>query len=180
MSTRRSHYEIAFERYLDLRGTPYVPVEDVRTRFRSATAAKSFDYIVYPPVGRPCLVDVKGRKTTRLGPDGDCRQKNWVTRADVHDLLIWQDIFGDDFLGVFAFGYWLAAPQPRGPHDVGLDADDCFVLAGRRYSFWLAPVEEYAHHQKPLSRSWDTVSIPKAVFLRITRKLEQCWTPAPC
>ncbi len=174
MSTRRSHYEIAFEKYLDRRGTPYVAVEDVRHHVKTRLGAKAFDYIVYPPTGPACLVDVKGRKVVRAGLDGDCRHKNWVTRADVRDMQAWQKVFGPDFTAVFAFGYWISGGA------TGLFDQDAFALAGRRYSFWLAPVNEYALHSKQLSKSWDTVSIPKEVFLRISRKLEQCWEAAPC
>lgn len=177
MNVRRSHYEIAFERYLDLRGTPYVSVEDVRPQIRGSTGAKSFDYIVYPANGPACLVDVKGRKTPRIGADGDCRQKTWVTQADARDLLAWQKIFGDGYVGMFAFGYWLADSRMGGGAGT---CRDIFELAGRRYSFWLVTVDEYARHQKPLSKSWETVSIPRSVFQNISRRLETCWTSAPC
>lgn len=177
MSIRRSHYEIAFEKYLDRRGTPYVAVEDVRHHVKARLGAKAFDYIVYPPCGRACLVDVKGRKTLRSGRDGDCRQKNWVTRADVCDMQSWQEVFGSQYASFFAFGYWLAGD---GHSTHGLFEQDVFTLAGRQYSFWLAPVEEYARYAKQLSRSWDTVAIPRERFLQISRRLEQCWEAAPC
>lgn len=177
MIARRSHYEIAFERYLDLRGTPYVPVEDIRRRLRGSIGAKSFDYIVYPPGGPACLVDVKGRKTSHLADDGDCRQKTWVTRADASDLSEWQRIFGAGFVGMFAFGYWIADPRAS---DMLKTRGDVFDFGGRLYSFWLVAVDDYARHQKQLSKSWETVSIPRSVFQRISRRLESCWSAAPC
>ena len=178
MSDRRSHYEIAFERYLDLRGTPYVAVEDVRRHAKGRLGTKSFDYIVYPPAGRACLVDVKGRKSVSAKDLSDCRQKNWVTRADVDDLQQWEKLFGPEFVGVFAFGYWLA--DPPGRERLPFADEDVFVLAGRRYSFWLVEVEAYARHHKQLSRRWDTVSIPRGIFSKISRRLEACWPAAPC
>lgn len=173
---RRSHYELAFERYLDLRGTPYVAIEDVRHHLKGSTAAKAFDYIVYPADGPACLVDVKGRKTPRLTLDGDCRVKNWVTRRDVQDLLEWEDVFGEGFAGWFAFGYWIAGEKGG----KATQETASFLFAGRRYRFWLAPVRQYARYQRRLSKSWDTVSIPREQFTRISRRLEECWAPSPC
>jgi len=165
--TRRSHYEIAFEQHLARRGTPCVAIEDVKHFAKARAGAKIFDYIVYPPGGRAFLVDVKGRKS-RIGPaKADCRQKTWVTRADIEGLAVWQDVFGADFVGMFAFAYWLAdAPTTPGAGGGALADGASFRLAGRDYSFWLVSAEEYTKHQRPLSESWSTVSIPRAVFRR--------------
>lgn len=179
MTTRRSHYELAFEAYLDRRGTPYVAVEDVRHMVKGKTGAKSFDYVVYPAAGPACLVDVKGRKFPQRSPKSDCRQKNWVTRSDVEGLLTWEKLFGDGYEAQFVFAYWLA--ELRG-HTPALFENDEEVLrfSGRRYRFWLAPVSEYARHHKRLSKSWDTVSIPRNEFLKMSRSLEAVWPAAPC
>ena len=181
MTIRRSHYEHAFEAYLDRRGTPYVAVDDVRHFTKKRTGTKAFDYIVYPPVGPACLVDVKGRKSSAPSSRIDCRPKNWVTRRDVSGLLTWQEVFGPDYVAMFVFSYWLAgqgAPSPRKGGEDGPTPSFCF--AGRRYSFWLAPVADYAQHHKRLSKSWDTVSVPSEVFRQISRHLEAGWPEAPC
>lgn len=179
MTARRSHYELAFEHYLNRRGTPYVAVEDVRHYIRERIGTKAFDYIVYPP-GKPAsLVDVKGRKVPRIPASGDCREKNWVTKADVDGMVTWQRVFGPEYLGMFAFAYWLAGGRslPSTPLD---PAGQTFSFAGRIYSFWLMPVSEYARHQKQLSRSWRTVSIPREVFHRSSQRLDCVWPAAPC
>ena len=179
MTVRRSHYELAFETFLDQRGTPYVAVEDVRHFARKRTGTKAFDYIVYPASGRACLVDVKGRKSTS-SPGADCRQKNWVTRSDVSGLLIWQEVFSREYAAVFVFAYWLAG-RAGGAGRKGGDRDgSIFCFAGRRYDFWVVSVEEYAKHQKRLSKSWNTVSIPREVFRKISKRLETTWPAAPC
>ena len=103
----RSHYELSFEALLNHRGTPFVSVEEVRRNISGRVGIKSFDYIVYPPAGRACLVDVKGRKTP-VGSSGRSPLKNWVTKADLAGLTEWQSIFGSDFQAVFVFAYWLA------------------------------------------------------------------------
>ncbi|MFQ5412041.1 MAG: HYExAFE family protein [Phycisphaerae bacterium] len=179
MIVRRSHYEIAFESYLNRRGTPCVPIEDFPQVTRAQTGAKGFDYIVYPPSGPACLVEVKGRKSRAPTADGDCRQKTWVTRADVEGLLAWQEAFGGDFEASLVFAYWIDGASTN-PIDPPRRPPPTFTLAGRDYSFWIVPIREYARHQKRLSRSWDTVSIPVAVFRRISRPLKSAWPPAPC
>ncbi len=180
MTVRRTHYELAFETYLDRRGNPYVAVEDVRHFAKKRTGTKAFDYIVYPPGGKACLVDVKGRKFTARSAGADCRQRNWVTRSDVSGLLTWQEVFGSDYVAMFVFAYWLARREGRGGKGKGEGETEGFSFAGRRYSFWLVSVAEYAGHQKKLSKSWNTVSIPGAVFKRISKPLETSWPAAPC
>ncbi|MFQ5429650.1 MAG: HYExAFE family protein [Phycisphaerae bacterium] len=175
MKARRSHYELAFEACLARRGTPCVAVEDVKHFARKRTGTKLFDYIVYPTGGPACLVDVKGRKSRARADTADCRQKTWVTRADIEGLRAWQHVFGDEYRAMFVFAYtWAEEAGPAGR------PADMFAFAGRRYSFWLVPLVEYARHQKMLSRSWDTVSIPVDVFRSISRPLECVWPAAPC
>lgn len=180
VTARRSHYELAFESYLDHRGTPYVGVEDVRHFTKEYTGTKAFDYIVYPAGCKACLVDVKGRKSTIRAAGSDCRQRNWVTRDDVTGLLTWQEVFGPDFVATFVFAYWLANWQPplaAGPEAV---TPSCFSFAGRRYSFWVVSVADYSKQKKRLSTRWDTVSVPSEGFRRISRPLETSWPAAPC
>ncbi len=177
--TRTSHYELAFEAFLDRRGTPYVAVEDVRHVAKAAAGAKLFDYIVYPPGAAACLVDVKGRKTQRRLRDGDCREKTWVTRRDVEGMAAWQDVFGSDYAAAFVFAYWLA-DDPELWDDASEGAHPLFAFAGRRYAFYLVPLSEYARHFKQFSQRWDTVTIPRGTFRAISRNLSAVWPAAPC
>jgi hypothetical protein len=181
MNARRSHYELAFEAYLAARGTPCVAIEDVKHFAKRRIGTKVFDYIVYPPGSRACLVDVKGRKSAMQASKSDCRQKNWVTRADIEGLEEWQRIFGEDFSAQFVFAYWLTASGRGAPeHDLTGPDGDTFKFAGRRYSFWIVPLGDYLRYQKRLSKSWDTVSIPRDDFRRISRRLGTLWPAAPC
>lgn len=173
---------MAFEAFLDRRGTPYVAVDDVRHFTRKDTGVKAFDYLVYPAGSPACLVDVKGRKSIGRGVTAECREKNWVTRSDVTGLLTWQEVFGSEFTAAFVFAYWIAgnglSSSPRAEAVGGTAAH--FGFAGRRYGFWLVSVAEYARYVKDLSKRWDTVSIPRERFREISRKLELCWPSAPC
>jgi len=179
VTIRRSHYEMAFEAYLNRRGVAFVAVEDVRHFVKGGLGCKAFDYIVYPTGGPACLVDVKGRKSTAAA-EGECRQRSWVTRADVNGLLAWEGLFGRDFVGAFVFAYWLAGSGGTESVGGGRDGRSTFSFAGRQYSFWIVPVREYASRQKRLSRSWDTVAVPCGVFRSITRPLASVWPAAPC
>lgn len=176
MRTPRSHYETAFERYLDLQGMPHVAVDELRQMVRRDTGLKSFDYVVYPPAGPPCLVDVKGRKSVGESRTSELRQKNWVTQSDVDGLLAWQGVFGPGYLAMFVFAYWLADAGGGGEPP----SRDSFSFAGRWYSFWLVSVAEYRAHQRKLSDRWRTVSVPRAAFREISRPLAQCWFAASC
>ncbi|MFH1416964.1 MAG: HYExAFE family protein [Planctomycetota bacterium] len=180
MSLRRTHYELAFETHLDRRGTPYVAVEDVHHFVRGRTGIKTFDYIVYPASGPACLVDVKGRKSISPAGGGEVRRKNWVTRDDVTGLLSWQDVFGEGYAAVFVFAYWLAGERQQAGSPEEEQGGYSLRFAGRRYSFWLVMVEEYAKHQTQLSKSWGTVHMPREVFRAISKPLESTWPASPC
>lgn len=179
MNTRRSHYEMAFESWLDQRGTPYVMLEDVRHFVKGRLGAKAFDYIVYPPGAKPCLVDVKGRKINATPSDPDARSKNWVTRADLDGLAAWQEVFGDEYEANFVFGFWLSGGRGVESAQPGLFGP-VTALAGRFYSFWRVRLSDYAGRSKLLSRRWDTLNIPTEDFKRISERIDQAWPAAPC
>ncbi len=179
MTTRRSHYEMAFEAYLTRRGVAFTSVEDARPHVPGRLGLKTFDYIVYPSGGPPCLVDVKGRKS-RLGTGStDCRQKTWVTRADIEGLQAWEGVFGHEYRAMFAFAYWLADAPAGGDADWPEDWIH-FAFAGRCYSFWLVTLEDYLTGVSPLSQSWQTVAVPRTVFRSVSRPLPRIWPAAPC
>jgi hypothetical protein len=167
---RRSHYEMAFERFLERRGTAYVAVEALTPLAHAKTGVKAFDYIVYPSAGKPCLVDVKGRRATHAAAVGNGQLNNWVTQADIKGLLAWREVFGEEYEAVFVFSYWMTAARNADPAD-----EEEAELAGRRYRFRLVNVEEYARFTKRRSARWGTVSIPRAAFREIARPLEVRW-----
>ncbi len=119
-------------------------------------------------------MDLKGRKSAGTDPTA-VRQKNWVTRSDIDGLLAWQRVFGPDYEAVLVFAYWLAAfgDEPDAIRKDGL------TFGGRRYSFWLVSVDEYARHQQQLSPRWRTVSVPRAAFRQISRPIDDCWRLPP-
>lgn len=178
MKTRRTHYETAFQSHLDARGTPYVAIEDVRHLGPGRTGIKSFDYIVYPSSGRPQLVDVKGRKSSRPVAGDEWRQKSWVTRADLDGLSAWGEVFGPEYQTAFVFAYWLAGDQA--PTAGGAAGSEVVRFAGRSYSFWVVDLANYVRHQRTISKSWDTVAVPRGVFRRIAVPLGRCWLSSPC
>ncbi len=178
MAVRRTHYETAFQAYLDRRGTPYVAVEDVRHAVAGRTGIKSFDYIVYPAGGSPWLIDVKGRKSKAPKSGGEWRQKNWVTGSDLKGLAAWGELFGEEYDGAFVFAYWLAGAVR--PLDTAAADSQWVSFAGRVYSFWLVRLQDYIRHQKPISARWGTVGVPRDAFRSIADPLETCWPAAPC
>jgi hypothetical protein len=160
-TTRRSHYENAFEHYLTARGVPFVAVSDVKRAVPGRLGIKAFDYIVYPASQPPCLIDVKGRKFARATGRVRRRWESWVTQADVDGLVRWREIFGEDFTAAFVFGYWLSnvAAPPDGP--------EYHTLAGRLYGFWGVELENYRRFAKVRSVRWKTLDLPVEQFIRL-------------
>ncbi|MCE9544615.1 MAG: HYExAFE family protein [Planctomycetia bacterium] len=193
MANRDNHYEAAFEAYLRQRQVPYVAVDESRRSLLGDSSLKSLDFIVSPsgdsrsgdsrgggglaefdsygcaapPANQPTswLVDVKGR----LFPGGRQRQywKNWSTRDDLHSLVRWEQLFGEQFGSLFVFAYRLVgdrAPLPR---------EQLFDFRGRWYGFVGIRLCDYARHARPLSEAWGTVAMPTAQFRRLAAPLER-------
>lgn len=168
MTIRRSHYEIAFERYLTRLGVAFVSVEDVKRNISGGPGIKLFDYIVYPGGEVNYLVDVKGRKVNG-GKSGRSRTwKSWVTAADIAGLTEWEAVFGAGFRSAFVFAHWLDRTGPWRDADVER-------LAGRNYSFQLVLLDEYRAHQRVLSPRWRTVTLSRADFVRLARTPSRLW-----
>jgi len=167
MGRRSVHYEAAFESYLRAMGWPYVVVDEAKKAVFANASIKSFDFLVYSETGANLLVDVKGRKFPDSGRQaGSARAwENWVTREDVESLREWENIFGDGFLAVLVFAYWLQGPPARAPFD------DVHFFRKRHYAFRAIGLDAYAHAVKPRSAKWQTLSMPAGAFRRQAREL---------
>lgn len=171
MSTRRIHYESAFEEYLRGRGVPYVAVDDAKKAVFGEISLKSFDFIVYSEVGPNLLVDVKGRKFPDSTPGGKKTAsrawENWITQDDVAGLRDWARVFGEGFLATLVFAYWLQGPPARAPFE------DVHRIQNHYYAFMAIGLEEYLLAARTRSRRWQTLSMPTAAFRKAIRPLSQ-------
>lgn len=173
MANRDNHYEAAFEEFLRSHGVPYVAVDEARRSLLSdGRSIKSLDFIVAAPGGATWLVDVKGRRF----PSGDstCQYwKNWSPQEDIESLGQWEELFGENFRGLFVFGYHVLGD--RSP----LPLDQCFEFRQRLYAFVAVRLEDYAVWSRPISNRWDTVAMPTAVFRRLAQPVEELLRTAP-
>jgi hypothetical protein len=166
MAQRRFHYEVAFERYLREQAIPYVAVDEAKRALQGARTPhtlKSFDFVVYSQKGPNLLVDVKGRKHSgRSAKSLD----NWVTTGDVEGLVQWEKIFGEGFIGAFAFLYWCEAQPP--------DAlfTEIFASGERWYALLVVRLSDYRAHLKRRSTKWETVNIPAKDFAMLARPIK--------
>jgi len=167
MAHRRIHYEAAFGEYLRARGWPYVAVDEAKKAIFAGASLKSFDFLVYSQSGPNLLVDVKGRKfpDSARSPRGRSGRawENWVTQRDVDGLQEWERVFGEGFLGLLVFAYWLQGPPARAPFE------DVQYFGQRHYAFVAMPLAEYAQLARPRSARWQTLGVPSAEFARRAR-----------
>jgi hypothetical protein len=161
MADRSVHYEAAFEAWLRRRGVPYVAVDEAKKALFTDTSLKSFDFVVYNPGGANLLVDIKGRRF-RTG-SGDSTKQTWATEADVADLGEWERVFGDGFVGVLVFAYWIDPPL--------IATDDDFGHRDRFYQFFGVELREYRERMRPRSAKWKTVSLRTEDFHDVARPL---------
>lgn len=185
MAQRRHHYERAFEAFLRARRLPYVTVDEARRSLlpqqrRQAGAAeggasssiKSFDFLVY---GAPehLLLEVKGRKiparparhaaSLPRRPATAGALQNWVTRADLESLEIWQRLFGPGFRAVLVFAYWCERQPPDSLFQ------EIFEHDGRWYALRAVSVDDYRGVMRTRSERWNTVHLPTEAFNRLSR-----------
>jgi len=169
MVLRRFHYDLAFEHYLRAKAIPYVAVDEAKRALAGPDglhvpqSLKSFDFVVYSQSGPNLLVDVKGRKHSgRSSRSFD----NWVTEADIECMTRWEQIFGQDFQGTFAFLYWCDAQPP--------DAlfTEIFESGNRWYALLAIRLADYRPHITQRSAKWQTVNIPAQQFNQLSRPLK--------
>jgi len=164
MANRDNHYEAAFEAYLRRERLPYIAVDEARRSLVPNGSLKSLDFIVSPPGDTTWLVDVKGRRF----PSGDEHQhywKNWSTRDDLRSLAAWEQHFGHGFCPLLVFAYHLVGCRSPLPHDL------LFEYREAHYGFVGVRLADYVPHARPLSESWDTVTMPAGQFRRSARPL---------
>jgi hypothetical protein len=164
MANRDNHYEAAFEAYLRRERLPYIAVDESRRSLVPDGSLKSLDFIVSPPGDVTWLVDVKGRRF----PSGDEHQqywKNWSTRDDLRSLAAWEQHFGSGFCPLLVFAYHLVGNRSPLPHDL------LFEYRDAHYGFVGVRLADYVPHARPLSESWDTVSMPVGQFRRAARAM---------
>jgi len=166
MANRDNHYEAAFEAYLRRRRLPYVAVDEAkRSLLADGRSIKSLDFIVSSPGPTTWLVDVKGRRF----PSGDEQKqywKNWSTRDDLRSLRRWEELFGEQFRGLFVFAYNIIGD--RAP----LPAERLFEHRNALYAFVAIRLSSYLAGARPISPSWDTVAMSTADFRRLARPVE--------
>ena len=179
------HYEQAFETYLQRQNIPYVPVDQTKKAIFSGERIKSFDFILYPRHGRRILADVKGRKfpypSYRRGNWG----QTWTTTDDVEGLTRWEEVFGEEYLSVFVFAYWLC---DQNPDHADNDASDhpltqpqlfetIYNYQQRDYTFVVADLHAYRQQMRHRSDSWQTVFVPAKQFKLLAQSFDDFVRP---
>lgn len=167
MAQRANHYDAAFEAYLRTERAPYVVVDEARRALAADASLKSLDFIVYSPRGANLLVDVKGRKFPSGAQGSGSRWESWAPQEDVESLMRWQSLFGGEFRAALVFAYDIADPRWRSQHP------RVWEFRRRTYAFYGVWADEYATAMRERSRAWETVSLPRRVFDRLKRSIEE-------
>lgn len=161
MADRKVHYEAAFEALLRQRGVPYVAVDEAKKALFANSKLKSFDFVVYSRSGPNLLIDIKGRQLREAR--SVCPQ-TWATEQDVDDLAEWQRVFGEGFISVLVFCYWIDTPLiPEEGH---------FQHHDRWYQMLGVALDEYRNHMRRRSAKWNTVSLRVEDFRLLARPIE--------
>jgi hypothetical protein len=168
MTDRNVHYEAAFEDYLRAKGWPYVAVDESKKVILGNASIKSFDFLVYSASGPNLLCDVKGRKFPGGSQPGAGRSRaweNWITRQDVEGLRQWRQVFGQDFVAVLVFAYWLQGPPRQAPFA------DAHLFRQKHYAFVGVELEIYVASAHPRSAKWQTIAVAGGQFGRLARDI---------
>lgn len=178
MARAGTHYEHAFECYLQTQNIPYIAVDQSQKAVFAGAKLKSFDFILYPSRRPRILVDVKGRKVSSRSFFRGGGIESWTTRDDVTGLQAWEEIFGNEYLAAFVFAYWLTEPPPKPYPNSARSApvslqpglfDDIFHYQERKYAFWGVELSGYRLRMKQRSPKWNTVYVPRKSFRQTAR-----------
>ena len=169
MVKRDNHYEAAFEGYLRGRQIPYVGVDETRRALSGDESLKSLDFIVSPPA-QPCswLVDIKGRRFPTAGKQF---WRNWCTADELRSLARWETLFGGRFAALLVFAYNVVGDQAP------LPAEQLYEFRGSLYGFIAIRLDHYSSWSRPLSRRWDTVTVPVPRFRALAQNVEAFLQP---
>lgn len=162
MADRTVHYEAAFEALLRERRIPYVAVDEAKKAIFANARLKSFDFVVYPPDKPRLLLDIKGRQLRNRARRSGF--ETWTTEADVNDLLQWEQVFGDGFVALLAFVYWIDPPLAPEP--------GMFEFRDRWYLAMGVQLREYRDHMRRRSAKWETVCLPAEDFRSLARPID--------
>ncbi len=169
MTRRYIHYEAAFEDLLRATGTPYIAVDEAKRAIFAGAKIGSFDFLVYGPSGTRFFVDIKGRKFPYDTRGGRRYWENWVPREDLDDMVCWEEVFDDGFVGLLVFAYWLLDPKGRWP----VPETAIHPFRGEQYAFLAVTLADYRAHCRRRSPKWDTVSIATATFRKLAVPVRQ-------
>ena len=176
-----THYEQAFETYLQQQNIPYVAVDQAKKAVFSGMRIKSFDFIIYPRHGRRILADVKGRKFPYQSFQRGRWGETWTTTDVVEGLTRWEEVFGEQYLAVFIFAYWLCDQDPGGVRPqraVGPPVqphlfDTIYHYQQHNYTFVVAPLSAYRRQMRRRSDRWDTVYVPSKQFKLLVQAFDE-------
>ncbi|WP_417851130.1 HYExAFE family protein [Thalassoglobus sp.] len=149
MAKRSNHYDVAFENFLRLMRRPYVAVDESKRALYQDSSLKSMDFVVYSQSSTNLLVDVKGRRF----PQKSGFWENWTMQDDIHSLLEWEQVFGENFRSMLVFAYEVFTPREMEYHDI------TWEFRQRRYAFYGVWTQDYAAAMKTRSSSWQTVNL---------------------
>jgi len=165
MALRSNHYDAAFEEFLRATQTPHVVVDEKRRALLQGASLKSMDFIVYSHQQQNLLVDVKGRRFPSGSPGNRHKWENWATVDDLRSLLEWQQVFGDDFRAALIFAYHIIDT------DFIQSFEATFEFRDRVYAFYGVWADAYREQMRQRSASWETVSLPSAVFRELRQPI---------
>ncbi len=152
-SSAPNHYERAFEGWLIDHGVDYVRASEHKRIGTARQSVKNFDFLLFAPLGRRIVVEVKGRTFSGNSLAGLKGLECWVTRDDVRGLGTWQKALGPGHEAAFVFAYRVVNP------DVDFDGHEVLSLADNRYVFFCIRLEDYRQHMRRRSPRWQTVTL---------------------
>lgn len=161
----KNHYEQAVGAYLEREQIPFTSLSQAQKACVAGVTLKSFDYLVYPHGGGRLIVDVKGRKLSVKSWQRQRLGQCWATREDLDGLAGWEASFGQDYVGLLVFAYWLYDLKPEELCDVD------FTFEGQGYVFACVERCAYQARMRPRSERWQTVYVPAEPFRVLARPL---------
>jgi hypothetical protein len=158
-----SHYERAFEKFLQKNKINYLPTNEVKKTHIGGKKIKGFDFMIFKnKSNRSLLFDVKGKQFPYLTNKNNLFE-NWIYHADIKGLKTWQNTLG--FVAILGFVFLLKN------RSYAKFFENTFTFEGGLYGVACLDLQSYLANMKSRSLTPRTYSVSRKVFANLAKPI---------
>jgi hypothetical protein len=163
-----AHYEQMFENFLRKNNLLYIVINEAKRPIYAGKKVKNFDFIVKSARGHILLIDIKGKQFPYENKSGGKNYwENWVSSDDTFFLQMWEQIFGQEAIGLLVFVYHIKHSEDK------KHFDDTFEFKKKTYGLVAITAKDYSLNSKMRSnageRTFNAISVSRERFRNLVK-----------